>query len=340
MRAPAQLIGQSPEMEKLHRIIQKVGGASHSVLIVGEPGSGKETVARTIHLSGPNAAKSFTAVDCGAMAPGLMESELFGHAPGAFTRADRVRDGLLVSAGEGTVFLDEITELPLDVQVKLLRALQEKEVQPVGTTGSSERVPFRSRVLAGSYRDMTALVEQGSFRRDLYLRLNVVSLRIPALRERREDIPRLTEFFVKRLELERGEPLLITEETMRVFLGYEWPGNVRELENAVERLTALRTGPELTVSNLPTELKNFRMVQRLAEAPTQIETGRRKVLPNGVSAVTPIAEMEKQAILRTIRKLNGDKLMAARMLGIGKTTLYRKLKEYGIGDEMEHERAG
>ncbi len=340
MRAPVQLIGQCPEMERIHRIIQKVGGASHSVLILGEAGSGKETVARTIHLHGPHAAKSFTVVDCGALPPGLMESELFGHAPGAFTRADRVGDGLLVSAGEGTVFLAEVTELPLDVQAKLLRALHDREVQPVGTSGAAERVPFRARVLAGSHRDMAALVEQGSFRRDLYFRLNVVSLRIPALRERRDDIPLLTRYFVNRLELERGEPLLITDETMRVFLGYEWPGNVRELENAVERLTALRTGPELSASNLPTQLKNFRQVQREMEAPTQIETGRPKLLPNGVSAVTPIAEMEKQAILRTIRKLKGDKLMAARMLGIGKTTLYRKLKEYGIGDEMEHDKAG
>lgn len=334
MRPPAQLIGQSEPMQRLHRIIQKVAGASHSVLILGESGSGKEMVARSLHLHTAHAAKPFVAVDCGSLAPGLMESELFGHAPGAFTRAERVRDGLLVSAGEGTLFLDEITELPLDVQAKLLRALQEREVQPVGST---VKVPFQARVLAGSNRDIAALVEQGSFRRDLYFRLNVVSLRIPPLRERREDVPVLTRYFVNRLELERGEPLVIADETMRVFNEYEWPGNVRELENAVERLAALRTGPELTAGNLPSQLKNFQRVQREEEA-VKLEVGRRKVLPAGVSAVTPIAEMEKQAILRTIRKLKGDKLMAARMLGIGKTTLYRKLKEYGIEDEVEPER--
>jgi len=337
MRAPAQLIGASIEMEKLRRIIHKVAGSAHPVLILGESGSGKEVVARTIHLNGPHAAKPFLAVDCGALAPGLMESELFGHVPGAFTSASRVREGVLVSAGAGTVFLDEIPELPLDVQVKLLHALQEKLVQPVGTVGPSERVPFPARVLAGTSRDVAALVEQGSFRRDLYFRLNVVTLRIPPLRERRDDIPLLARYFLERLERERGEPLVLAEETLKVMSEYDWPGNVRELENAVERLTALATGRELTDTNLPTQLRNFQRGQKEAEA----DTARRSVpaaqkgLPNGVSAVTPIAEMEKQAILRTIRKLKGDKLTAARLLGIGKTTLYRKLKEYGIEDEVE-----
>ncbi|GAC1366838.1 MAG: hypothetical protein NVSMB3_15480 [Acidobacteriaceae bacterium] len=332
MRAPAQLIGATPEMEKLQRIVQKVGGSAHSVLILGESGSGKEVVARTIHLNGPHAAKPFLPVDCGALPPGLMESELFGHVPGAFTSANRVREGLLVSAGEGTVFLDEITELPLDVQVKLLHALQDHEVKPVG---SAERVPFSARVLAGSNRDLPAMVEQGSFRRDLYFRLNVVSLRIPPLRERRDDIPLLARYFLERLERERGEPLVLSDETLKVFAEYDWPGNVRELENAVERLIALNTGRELNDANLPTQLKNFRRSQKDAEVSKQSSSLPQRALPNGVSAVTPIAEMEKQAIIRTIRKLKGDKLMAARLLGIGKTTLYRKLKEYGLEDELD-----
>ncbi len=330
MRAPAQLIGATPEMERLQRIIQKVAGSMHSVLILGESGSGKEVVARTIHLNGAHAAKPFLPVDCGALAPGLMESELFGHAPGAFTSANRVREGLLVSAGEGTLFLDEITELPLDVQAKLLRALQDREVQPVG---SATKVPFSARVLAGTNRDVAVMVEQGSFRRDLYFRLNVVSLRIPPLRERKDDIPLLSRYFLERLERERGEPLVLSEETLKVFAEYEWPGNVRELENAVERLIALATGRELNEANLPTQLKNFRRNQRETEAPKGSVAVPQKGLPSGVSAVTPIAEMEKQAIMRTIRKLNGDKLMAARLLGIGKTTLYRKLKEYGLEDD-------
>ena len=331
MRAPAQLIGASIAMEKMRRIIEKVAWASHPVLILGESGSGKETVARTIHLHGPHAARPMLTVDCGALPPGLMESELFGHAPGEFTSASRVREGLLVSAGEGTVFLDEIPELPLDVQVKLLRALQEREVQPVGSTA---RVPFSARVLAGTSRDLPALVEQGGFRRDLYFRLNVVGLRIPPLRERREDIALLARFFLDRLERERGEALVLSPETMEVFREYEWPGNVRELENAVERLAALETGRELTAANLPTQLRNFQTGQRETEAAKEAAPLRQRGLKPGVSAVTPIAEMEKQAILRTIRKLNGDKLTAARLLGIGKTTLYRKLKEYGIEEEV------
>lgn len=335
MRAPAQLVGASPEMEKLQRIIQKVAGSSHGVLILGESGSGKEVVARTIHLNGPHAAKPFLPVDCGAMVPGLMESELFGHVPGAFTSADRVRAGLLASAGEGTVFLDEITELPLDVQVKLLHALQEREVQPVGGGGSAKRVPFSARVLAGTNRDLPALVEQGSFRRDLYFRLNVVSLRIPPLRERKADIPLLARYFLERLERERGEPLMLSDETLKVFEEYEWPGNVRELENAVERLIALKSGRELNEANLPTQLRNFRRSQKDTEVSRPGTQLPQKGLPDGVSAVTPIAEMEKQAIIRTIRKLKGDKLMAARLLGIGKTTLYRKLKEYGLEDEFD-----
>ncbi len=328
VKAPAQLIGATVEMEKLFRIILKVAGSTHSVLILGESGSGKELVARTMHLHGPNAAKPFVPADCGVLAPGLMESELFGHVAGAFTSANRVGEGLLVGAGEGTVFLDEITELPLDVQVKLLRALQDREVQPVGST---VRVPFAARVLAATSRDIAAMVESGSFRRDLYFRLNVVTLRIPPLRERKEDIPLLARYFLGRMERERGESLVMAEETLKVLMEYEWPGNVRELENAVERLTALSSGSELSEADLPTQLKNFQRLQKEVRVPEE-RPSRLKSLPAGVSGVTPIAEMEKQAILRTIRKLNGDKLMAARLLGIGKTTLYRKLKEYGIED--------
>ena len=331
MRAPSQLVGSSPEIEKLRRIIVKVAPSTHPVLILGESGTGKEVAARMIHLNGGSAAKAFLAVDCGAVGPGLIESELFGHAPGAFTQMDRVREGLLVGAGAGTVFLDEITDLPLDVQVKLLRALQERVVRPVG---SKEAVPFSARVLAATSRDVVAMVEQGSFRRDLYFRLNVVSLKIPPLRERKEDIPLLARYFVERMERERGEALLLPEETLAVFSEYEWPGNIRELENAVERLAALKTGPELEAANLPTQLQNFKRLQKDVQTAVVEVPVKTKALREGVSAVTPIAEMEKQAILRTIRKLNGDKLMAARLLGIGKTTLYRKLKEYGIEEEL------
>ena len=199
-KGTGHLIGHSPEMEKLYRILSKVAGSNHPVLILGESGTGKELVARSIHFNGPWAQKRFVPVDCGSLAPGLIESELFGHVKGAFAGAIRNREGLLAAADGGTVFLDEIAELPLDLQAKLLRALQERAVRPVGATAS---VPINVRVLAATNRDLAVLVEQGKFRKDLFFRLNVVSLRIPPLRDRREDIPVLAQHFLERTQRAR-----------------------------------------------------------------------------------------------------------------------------------------
>src|SRR5258708_1009875 len=197
LRSPqglGNMIGRSPEMDKLYRILAKVAQSSHPVLILGESGVGKELVARSIHSNGPNADRPFVPIDCGSLVPTLMESELFGYVKGAFTGANRAKEGLLASAQGGTVFLDEIGELPLDLQAKLLRALQEKEVRPVGSTQAR---PISARVLAATNRDLAAMVEQGRFRKDLYFRLNVVNLRIPPLRDRREDIAVLATHFLK-----------------------------------------------------------------------------------------------------------------------------------------------
>jgi DNA-binding NtrC family response regulator len=328
------LVGQSPAMEKLYRILSKVAYSTHPVLILGESGTGKELVARAVHFNGPEAEKPFVPVDCGSLVPSLIESELFGHVKGAFTGADRAKEGLLATAAGGTVFLDEIGELPLDLQSKLLRALQEKEVRPVGAT---EARPIAARVLAATNRDLATMVEQGRFRKDLYFRLNVVNLRIPALRERRSDIPLLATYFVERMSREKGVPYTLSDETLRVLTDYDWPGNVRELENAIERACALSSGPVLHMGDLPTQLQDFRMHQSVAGEPV---AGGQAVPQTGNSGLVPIAsiaEMEKQAILRTIRKLDGDKLKAAKLLGIGKTTLYRKLKEYGIPDSTGEE---
>ncbi len=328
------LVGQSPEMEKLYRILSKVAFSTHPVLILGESGTGKELVARSIHFNGPNAARPFVPVDCGSLVPTLIESELFGHVKGAFTGADRAKEGLLATAEGGTVFLDEIGELPLDLQAKLLRALQEKEVRPVGSTQAR---PISARVLAATNRDLTAMVEQGRFRRDLYFRLNVVNLRIPPLRDRRGDIPMLAMHFLERIQKESGVAYAFSDDTLRVMAEYDWPGNVRELENAIERACALSSGPVLHMGDLPTQLQDFRM-QRVpvgygsdAEAAAQADGSGAGV---GDGGIVSIAEMEKHAILGTIRQLKGDKLMAARLLGIGKTTLYRKLKEYGITEGL------
>lgn len=322
------LIGKSPEMEKLYRILSKVAFSTHPVMILGESGTGKELVARSIHSNGPNAAKPFVAVDCGALVPSLIESELFGHVKGAFTGADRAKEGLLAAADGGTVFLDEIGELPLDLQAKLLRALQEKEVRPVGSTQSR---PISARVLAATNRDLAAMVEQGKFRKDLFFRLNVVNLKIPPLRERRGDILLLAMYFLARMEKETGVARTFSDESLRVMQEYDWPGNVRELENAIERACALSSGPVLHMGDLPTQLQDFRMHQHVSSTPAVMQHA---TIEEGEGPIVSIAEMEKQAILGTIRQLKGDKLLAARLLGIGKTTLYRKLKEYGITDVM------
>lgn len=319
------LIGRSPEMERVYRILSKVAHTTHPVLILGESGTGKEVIARTIHYNGPNATQPFIPVDCGSLVPTLIESELFGYAKGAFTGANRSKEGLLATAGEGTVFLDEIGELPLDLQARLLRALQEKEIRPVG---SNQRQPIHARILAATNRDLSAMVEQGKFRKDLYFRLNVVNVKLPSLRERRSDISLLAAHFLERRRRETGVMYTLSDDVLRVLSSYDWPGNVRELENTIERACALSSGPVLHLGDMPTQLQEYRMQAQQVSAPTA-------AAESFDESILTIAEMEKQAILNTLRQLNGDKLTAARLLGIGKTTLYRKLKEYGIADGPE-----
>jgi two-component system response regulator HydG len=324
------MIGRSAEMEKLYRILSKVAQSSHPVLILGESGTGKELVARTIHAYGPNGTRPFLPVDCGSLVPTLIESELFGYVKGAFTGANRSKDGLLVSAENGTVFLDEIGELPLDLQAKLLRSLQEREVRPVGAT---HRVPMKARIVAATNRNLAEMVDKGTFRKDLFYRLNVVNLRLPSLRDRREDIPLLAAHFLDRISRAHGAKFTFSDEALRTMMRYEWPGNVRELENSVERACAMSSGPILHLGDLPTQLQNNGLEANQAARRATMLAGQ---LPEAAAgpALTTLAEMERQAILSAIRTLNGDKLQAAKLLGIGKTTLYRKLKEYGIADPL------
>ncbi len=305
------IVGRAPEMEKLYRIIAKAAHSSHPVLILGESGTGKEMVARSIHFSGPFRDKPFIPVDCGSLVPTLIESELFGYVKGAFTGAVQSRDGLLAIAEGGTVFLDEVGELSVDLQAKLLRAIQEKEIRPVGST---RRIAINVRILAATNRDLEQAVAQGTFRRDLYFRLNVLSLRIPALRERRQDIPLLVGHFLERLSRASAQERTLSDDALKVMLAYDWPGNVRELENCLERACAFTTGPMIQVGDLPSALHGA--------------NGHGPAGGDGSAKILPMVELEKQTILNTITQLNGDKLLAARLLGIGKTTLYRKLKEY------------
>lgn len=332
--ATGNLVGNSPAMEKLYRILSKVAGTTHPVLIVGESGTGKELVARTIHANGSNAQKAFVPVDCGSLAPAMIEGELFGYARGAVPGAARAKAGLLAGIDGGTLFLDEIGELPLDLQSRLLRALQDREVRPIG---SDQAVPLTARILASTTRDLTQLVETGRFRKDLYFRLNVVNLRIPALRERRADIPLLAARVLDRMNSEQDIHYTFADEALHLLMDYDWPGNVRELEHAIERACSLSSGPVLHLGDFPTQMQDYQFhAQQSLQQYNQAPSGDLSSLSASAGPITvqSIAELEKQAILSTILQLNGDKLMAARLLGIGKTTLYRKLKEYGLTEEL------
>jgi DNA-binding NtrC family response regulator len=306
------LIGVSMKMQRVYKMIEKVSQHEYPVLVLGESGTGKELVARSIHFSGPRRERPFAPVDCSALVPTLIESELFGYVKGAFTGAMQAKQGLLEAAQGGTLFLDEIGDMPVDLQAKLLRALQEREVKPVGST---ERRRINVRIIAATNRDLDAAIRSGSFRQDLYFRLNVVQVKLPPLRDRKSDIPILVTAFLEKFSDPQSPVRTISEDAMRRLIAYDWPGNVRELENAVERAVALGSGPILAVADLPSSL----------QYPTTERTPEK-------DEILPLEELERRAILRTLRETGGDKLSTARMLGIGKTTLYRKLKQY----HMEH----
>jgi DNA-binding NtrC family response regulator len=305
-----ELIGVSPKMQRVYKLMEKVSQHSYPVLILGESGTGKELVARSIHFSGARKNRAFVPVDCSALVPTLIESELFGFVKGAFTGAMHTKQGLLESADGGTLFLDEIGNLPLDMQVKLLRVLQEKEVRPVGSN-ANERMRVDLRVISATNRDLESAVRSGTFRQDLFFRLNVVQIKLPPLRERRGDIPLLVNHFLEKFSGPDRPARTVAEDAMARLTAYDWPGNVRELENAIERAVALGSGPILHSGDLPSNLQ-YGTAER---APTNDD-------------LLPLEEMERRAILRALREAGGDKLVAARMLRIGKTTLYRKLKQY------------
>jgi len=304
------LIGMSPRMDRVYKMIEKVGQRDHPVLILGESGTGKELVARSIHYLGPRKDKPFVPVECSALVPTLVESELFGYTRGAFTGAIQAKQGLMESANGRTLFLDEIGEMSLEMQAKLLRALQQKEIKPVGST---ERRPINVRIVAATNRDLEIATKNGSFRQDLFFRLNVVQIKLPALRERKSDIPLLVTAFLDKFSGNCDAPREMTEDAMRRLMAYDWPGNVRELENAIERAVALGSGPFVSVHDLPSNLQ----CPTTDRAPAKEE-------------MLPLDELERRAILSTLNQTGGDKQAAARALGIGKTTLYRKLKQYQI----------
>jgi two-component system response regulator AtoC len=306
------IVGTSGKIQDVMRMISRLKETRTPVLITGESGTGKELVARAIHFRGPLAAMPFVAVDCGSLVPTLMESELFGHEKGSFTGALKSKAGLFQAANGGTIFLDEIGELPLELQAKLLRVLQEKEVRPVG---SNDKVPVDVRVIAATNRDLEAAYRGGTFRKDLYFRLNVVTIHVPALRERRSDIPQLAHYFLDRYA--PGENIQVTPAAMKSFLQYEWPGNVRELENCIARAVALGDHHTIDVEDLPPSIRSVQEGEGAAASGSAVST-------------TALADLERMTILRVFEKAGGDKALAGKMLGISRATLYRKLKLYNI----------
>jgi two-component system response regulator AtoC len=313
------IVGSSAKIQDVLRMISRLKDTRTPVLISGESGTGKELVARAIHFRGSFANRPFVAVDCGSLVPTLIESELFGYEKGAFTGALRSKTGLFQSANGGTIFLDEIGELPLELQAKLLRVLQEKEVRPVG---SNQKVKVDVRVVVATNRDLEAEYRNGTFRKDLYFRLNVVTVHLPALRERRSDIPMLAHWFLDRHA--PGSSMQVTHTAMKCLLQYDWPGNVRELENCIERAVALGDGKTIDLSDLPPTIASASPSAELAES----------TIAGPVSS-TDLEDIERATIERVFEQVKGDKAMAGKMLGISRATLYRKLKRYNIGGRQE-----
>jgi transcriptional regulator with PAS, ATPase and Fis domain len=328
------LVGQSPRIRNVLRMVEKLGRCRWPVLLLGETGTGKEVVARSIH--NVQAAGPFVTIDCSSLVGPLMESELFGHVKGAFTGAVTPKTGLIEIADGGTAFFDEIGELPLDLQAKLLRVLQEKEFRPVGSL-TQKRSDFR--VIAATNRDLAKEVEKGTFRQDLFYRLNVVNLRLAPLRDRKEDIPALLAHFLGR----HGKGHSFTQETLEAMLSYDWPGNVRELENCIQHMVAINSGPLLHAAELPSMLQNHligKKAQALAVAvgfqplskPPGEASSHARLGPqeSNYSPIIPLTQIERRAILEALEYTKGDRAIAANLLGIGRTTLYRKLKEYQL----------
>lgn len=307
-----QLVGNSTPMLELKQLIVQVSAGNASVLIQGESGTGKELVARAIHHQSPRRSGPFVPVDCASLNETVIESELFGHTKGAYTGAHAARPGLIRSADQGTLFLDEIGELTLAMQAKLLRTIQEREVRPVG---SSQSHSVNIRILAASNRDLTAEVERGNFREDLFYRLNTVVIQVKPLRERGEDIPLFAKLFVKRFHSEVSPVREISREALTCLLNYHWPGNIRELENVILRAVALGKNEQISPEDLPPAI----------HCRPGINSMDRTSLPDD-----SLEACEKAAILNVLNKCHDNRRLAAELLGIGEATLYRKLKKYHL----------
>jgi DNA-binding NtrC family response regulator len=307
------ILGESAEVRRMCNLIDAAAQTDSTVLITGESGTGKELVARALHERGPRSAGPFVALNCAAMTDSLLESELFGHARGAFTDAKDSRVGLFVKAGAGTLFLDEIGDMPRGMQVKLLRALEARMVRPVG---SDSEVPFRARIVAATNRDLEGEVEEGRFRQDLYFRINVIRIPVPPLRVRGGDTVLLAQNFARMLAKRLGKNVTgMSVPAAERLIAYPWPGNVRELQNAIERAVALTRFEEIVVEDLPETVREYK---------------RTPLLPSGedASEILPMHEVEKRYILRVLEAVGGNKTTAAQLLGFDRRTMYRKLERF------------
>jgi DNA-binding NtrC family response regulator len=309
------IVGTSAPIREMIEMIKRVAASDATVLVTGASGTGKELVARAVHSGSSRRDRQFVAFNCAAIPAPLLESELFGHVRGAFTDAKHSRPGLFVEAGSGTVFLDEIAEMPLELQVKLLRVLQERKLRPVG---SDEEVEFDARVIAASNRDLEQEVAEKRFREDLYYRINVVGIQVPPLRTRAGDVLLLAQFFLKRAAARNRKPVIgISAPAARMLVGYDWPGNVRELENCMERAVALCRLDEITVDDLPIKVREYRNSNLVVDAET-------------LSELITLDEMERRYVRHVLERVNGNKTHAARALGIDRRSLYRRLEAYPV----------
>ena len=338
MNSVVVMIGESPQILELLKIIDKVAASDSTVLITGESGTGKELVAKEIHRRSKRNAGAFVPINCGAIPKELLESELFGYEKGAFTGANRTKPGRFELANGGTVFLDEIGDMSPDLQVKVLRVLQERAFERVG---GIKEIQVDVRIVAATHRDLEEAVKEGHFREDLYYRLNVIPIRVPPLRERRSDIPLLIQHFIKVFSQRAGTPTMEIEElAMEAFMAYSWPGNVRELENVVERLIVLAEGNTISLEDLPERIKGA--LGKASKGQEGRETGSAKgpisidqiahlPLPeNGVSLPEVIRKLEIGLINQALSRTNGVKSKAAQLLGLKRTTLVEKMRKFGM----------
>ena len=309
-----ELVGASPKMAELYELLTRIAASTTSVLITGESGTGKELVAKALHKKGPHASGPFVAVNCAAMPESLLEAELFGHARGAFTDAKTAKTGLFVSANGGTIFLDEIGEMPLGLQAKLLRTLQERSVRPVGDT---RELPFDARIITATNRDLETMVDERAFREDLFFRINVIQVALPPLRSRGGDVLLLAQNFLERIAARANKAVRrFSPEAAEKLVAYSWPGNVRELQNCVERAVALASFDTIAVRDLPDKIRAYKSTQLVVgDDPTELVS---------------LDELERRYVSRVVEAVQGNKSAAARILRVERKTLYRMMERWGM----------